>query len=383
MFLKNLALLNYRNYESLSINFQKNKTVIVGDNAQGKTNLLEAIYFLSTVSSSRSSIDADFVLWGKEHSLISGTIDKGSGLETNIEIIISPGNSKVLKVNKIKKNSYNEFLGHLVSVSFSISDLLLLRGTPKDRRKWIDNAIMQVYPVYYNRLSLFNKIRQQKQALLKTFHGNFSNLSSVQIDMLDSWNDQLTIAGSNIIYLRQKFLKELAPFIFEKSLSISGNKDTILIAYCSSLGYDFDCNNGELLSVEEIKDIYSRQLTLKTDQEVTKAQAVVGPHRDDIDFIINNKSARSFASQGQQRTIVLSVKLAELDFIKQVIKDNPVLLLDDVLAELDLSRQKYLFDSIGKDYQTIITTTDLDSFDKTWLEDVTIYKVDKGCIIDG
>lgn len=383
MFLKSLNLVNFRNYEKLKLNFNKNKTVIVGDNAQGKTNLIEAIYFLATLSSSRVSSDSEFVLWGQPHAFINADVSRSSGVSSELDVVITPGSSKILKLNKVNKKSYKEFLGQLIAVSFSSIDLFLLRGTPRDRRKWIDISICQLYPAYYDKLQTYNKIRDQKKAFLKTFNGYSNNLSSFQTNMLDSWNEQITIAGSNIIYLREKYLKEIFPFAKDKCYQISGESDLLNVSYECSLGFDFDCEKSELPSVEKIKLTYERQIEAKTEEEIIRGQVIVGPHRDDIGFCINDKDAKLFASQGQQRTIVLSVKLAELDLIKHSLREEPLLLLDDVLAELDISRQKFLFDSIGSENQTIITTTDLDSFKKEWLEGVDILKIDKGKIVDG
>lgn len=383
MFLKSLKLINFRNYENLEIQFNKNKTVLVGGNAQGKTNLVEAICFLATLDSSRASSDSEYVRWGSENAFISGIVEKTDNVFLDLSVAINPGKQKLLKVNKVKKSSFNDFLGKFVVVSFSVDDLLLLRGAPKDRRKWIDTAICQLYPNYYSRLNVFNKIRQQKLALIKSFNGHASNLSSVQLNMLESWNDQLSTAGSNVIYLREKFLKEVVPFAREKNLQISGTNDDLTVSYNSTLGYNFLCHLDELPPIERIKEIYSLKIEEKTEEEILKGQILVGPHRDDICFYIEDKEADTFASQGQQRTIVLSMKLSELELIKNSLKEEPILLLDDVLAELDLSRQKFLFESIGFENQTIITTTDLNSFKDKWFDDIDVFKVEKGKLVDG
>lgn len=381
MYLNSLNLANFRNYEKLKLKFNKSKTIIVGQNAQGKTNLIEAIYFLATLSSSRVSSDAEFVMWEQPHSFINAEVTHGSGVLSELDVVITPGKSKILKLNKINKKSYKDFLGQLIAVSFSSIDLLLLRGTPSDRRKWIDTSICQLYPAYYDKLQTYNKIKDQKKAFLKTFNGYSTNLSSFQVNMLDSWNEQIAIAGSNIIYLRQKYLKEIFPFAKDKCFQISGENDSLNINYESSLGLNFNTENPNLPAIEEVRMIYTKQIENRTEEEIIKAQVLLGPHRDDISFNLNGMSAKMFASQGQQRTIVLSLKLAELDLIKASLGEEPVLLLDDVLAELDVLRQKYLFDSISSENQTIITTTDLDSFENDWLEDVEILNIKKGKIV--
>lgn len=381
MYLSQLRLYNFRNYENVRLDFTKSKTVIVGGNAQGKTNLVEAIYFLATLDSPRTSADAEYVRWGETDCLVSGLVTSTSGTEAELEVIISPGKAKTLKINKVKKTSHSQFLGNMVAVSFSVDDLLLLRGAPKDRRKWIDTAICQVYPGYYNRMQTYNKVRDQKKAFLKTLNGYYDSMSSLQKSMLESWNDQIAIAGSNIIYLREKFLKELYPFANMKNYQISGNKDDLTICYKTSPGADFSCHDQELLSIEDTNKEYLKVLKQKEEEEVVKGQVLVGPHRDDIAFRLGGKEADVYASQGQQRTIVLSLKLAELELLKTAMKEDPILILDDVLAELDLKRQKYLFESIGKENQTIITTTDLEGLKDKWFEDIDIIEVEKGSII--
>lgn len=383
MFLKQLNLLNFRNYESLRLNFEKNITILVGKNAQGKTNLIESIYFLATLDSFRASQDSEYVLWDKESSAIKAFVDKDSGSQVELDVIITPGKSKILKVNSLKKNLHEEFLGYLIVVSFSVEDLLLLRGGPKERRRWLDLAICQFYPAYYGRLSVFNKIRQQKQALLKSFNGYFNNISSVQKDMLESWNEQIAVAGSNIIYLRQKFLKEIYPLAREKTLNVSGGVDYLEVNYASSLDVSFSAKSDTLPSVEEIKNNYKNKLKDEMNNEIARNKVLVGPHRDDIKFYINNKPADTFASQGQQRTIVLALKLSEVDLVKQILNEDPVLILDDVLAELDLSRQKILFESMANVNQTVITTTDIALFkDKNFIG-AEIFTVEEGVITNG
>jgi len=383
MFLKQLNLLNFRNYENLKLDFNKKITILVGKNAQGKTNLIESIYFLATLDSFRASKDSEYVLWDKENAIIKAIVDKNSGSEIELDVVITPGKSKILRVNKLKKNLHEEFLGHLIVVSFSVEDLLLLRGGPKERRRWLDLAICQFYPAYYSRLNVFNKIKQQKQALLKSFNGYFSNISTVQKDMLESWNEQLAVAGSNIIYLRLKFLKEIYPLAKEKTFQISGGMDSLGINYDSTVGIDFACQIDTLPVIEEIKNNYKNKLQEELNNEIARNKVLVGPHRDDIKFYIGDKQADIFASQGQQRTIVLSLKLSEVELVKQVLKEDPLLILDDVLAELDLSRQKILFESMANVNQTVITTTDITMFKDKNFDNADIFYVEKGVIIDG
>lgn len=378
MFLKELELVNFRNYKNLRVNFPCQKTIFIGKNAQGKTNILEAIYYLATLSSFRASNDSELITWDEGFSRIHSGICKN---DTNItlDVLINPPKHKTLKVNSLKKTSFSEFLGNLLVVNFGTSDLLLLRGSPNDRRKWLDDAISQLYPGYKDRLHKYNKIRTQRNNLLKDFKGNI-NLSKSQIDSLSVWDESLSIAGSNVIHLRQKYIKEIHKIAKIKHNFISYNEESLQIEYNSTITGDFNPEISDVMSPEFIVELFTEILQKKKTEEIIRAQTLIGPHRDDISFYINSINAKSFASQGQQRTIVLSLKLAELEFIKSITGETPILLLDDVLAELDSIRQNFLLNSIPEDTQTIITTVDISNFKKEYIEDVTVYNVSSGTI---
>ena len=245
---------------------------------------------------------------------------------------------------------------------FSTKDLLLLRGAPQDRREWLDRAISQVYPAYDERLSKYDKIRIQKNNLLKN--------EIIDNSLLDIFNEQLTVTGSNIIFLRKKFLKEIAEIASKKHLIISDTENFTLNYTCP---YE---------DIEEISGYLRQQLEERRREEIARRQACVGPHRDDIEFKINGLDAVKFASQGQQRTIVLSLKLSELEIIKAKTGFSPILLLDDVLAELDETRQNDWLKSIEDDTQTIITSVDTVLFEDEFLKDVIIYKIEAGRIAE-
>jgi len=381
MFLKKLKLLNYRNYDFSEINFSSQKTVLLGKNAQGKTNLLESIYYLATLSSFRANNDRELIKWQSSSAFLSAELIKN---DTDIELSISinPPKNKIVKVNGLKKTSYAAYIGNLAVVSFGVNDLLLLRGTPSDRRKWLDEAISQIYPAYKDRLNKYNKIRTQRNNLLKEFKGNIS-LNKVQQDTLDVFNEQIAVSGSNIIHLRQKYLKELQVISNQKHKNISLEQEDLVIVYNSSVleREKFNSRFDEITPPDKILENYKKIFEQRQNEEIIRAQTVIGPHRDDVSFLINDIEAINFASQGQQRTIVLALKLAEIDFIQNIIGESPVLLLDDVLAELDKARQNYLLNSIKKETQTIITTVDISGFNQNFLEDVTVLNVESGSIL--
>ena len=367
MFLKRLKLNNYRNYLELDFQFSKNKTLFVGKNAQGKTNLLEAVYYLSCLNSSRIKKDKELIKFDSEFCNINASVLK-SDTDVELDILINPPKNKILKVNGIKKNKSRDFVRVLSTVSFSNSDLLLLRGEPSDRRKWLDNAICQVYPAYFDKLNKYNKIRLQKANFLSEFQGGYN----LNYDMIDVFNTQLANSSANIMYLRMKFLSEIKKIAHQKHLSISVDED-LDIKYENTIDVDF-------LNVSDLSIlVYDKLNELKT-EEIKKGQCLIGPHRDDVAFFINNLDAKRYASQGQQRTIVLALKLSELDIIQEKINEMPILLLDDVLAELDNLRQNYLLDTIKDGVQTIITSVDTLAFDDNFLKDVEIVNVNGGKI---
>ena len=370
MFIKNLELKNFRNYEDFSLNIDSHKVLIVGKNAQGKTNLLEAILYLSCLDSYRITKDNELIQWGKDFAQIKATILKDE-FNADLTVKINPPKKKELFLNGIKKTKNIDFLGNLKAVSFSVNDLLLLRGSPEDRRKWIDMAISQLYPAYNERLSKYNKIKTQKNNFLK----EAKKLGTFDKNLMEVFNSQLITTGSNIIFLRLKFLKEIENCAISTHKNIAPNEN-LNLSYISKIKPDVNYLK-EDVSIENIAKDFETMLIEREQEEIIRAQTLVGPHRDDIEFFINNKEATKFASQGQQRTVVLSLKLAELNLIKEKSNYNPILLLDDVLAELDDIRQAYLLNSIPKGTQTIITSVDALQFSEQYLKDVQVVKIEK------
>ena len=359
MRIKRLGLKNYRNCKDVSLDFKSMKSLIIGKNAQGKTNILESIYFLSDLKSPRTSTVSDLIKFGENKFEINAQVERN---DTDIELDFSYDSDKKreIKINKLKTTA-KSFKQVIKTVLFSTKDLSLLRGTPQDRRDWLDRAISQIYPAYDERLSKYDKIRIQKNNLLK----------NEQIDeaLYDIYNEQLVITGANIIFLRKKFLKEIEQIASDKHRVISDTEE---------FGLNYTCPYED---IDAISNYLKQELRERRREEYARRQSCVGPHRDDIEFTINGMDATKFASQGQQRTLVLSLKLSELEIIRGKTGFSPILLLDDVLAELDEMRQNYLLKSIEKDTQTIITSVDTLLFEEEFLKDVIIYRVEGGNII--
>lgn len=371
MKLKFLKLTNYRNCNSLELIFNRSKILIIGKNAQGKTNILESIYFLSSLKSPRTSNNIELINFDNEYFKLEAGIFKS---DTDIDLYYAYNREKKreIKVNKVK-STVKDFKSVVRTVLFSSGDLMLLRGCPQDRRNWLDAAISQVYPAYDERLSKYDKIRIQKNNFLK----ECAKTGTVNNALLDVFNEQLSVTGSNIIYIRKKFLKEIEKLAREKHRTISETEELSIKYDCSFL----DSNN-EIEEIEQIQYAFLEALDSRRIEELRRVQTCVGPHRDDVIFYINNQEAIKFASQGQQRTVVLALKLSELDIITDKTGEEPILLLDDVLAELDDLRQNYLLKSINSNTQTIITSVDTILFEDEFLKDVEIHKIENGQIIN-
>ena len=375
MFIKKLEIKNFRNYSDVEVEFNSKKILFIGKNAQGKTNLLESIYYLSTLDSLRAKTDSELIKWGEDFCNIKAEIQKFD-IDIDLEVNINPPTRKKLKVNGLTKTKSSEFISNLSTVCFTTNDLLLLRGTPDDRRKWLDLAISQIFPAYIERLSKYNKIRTQKNNYLKDLKGNIN----ADTTMLDVWNEQLAITGSNIIFIRINFLHELQKIAKEKHNQIS-NSENLSLFYNSTIIGDIASYEKFEFNNEYILGNFKQKLEEKKLEEIIRGQSVIGPHRDDVSYFINEIESKKFASQGQQRTIVLSLKLAELELIKEKINTNAILLLDDVLAELDDLRQNFLLDAIGNETQTIITSVDTLHFKEEYLKDVEIFEIKDNCVI--
>ena len=367
MRLESLKLTDYRNCKKLELDLNFNKILIIGKNAQGKTNILESIYFLSTLKSPRTSNNIEIINFDADFAQIESDLIKAN-TSVSLDYTYTKEKSRSLKINGVKTTPKN-FKQVLKTVLFSTNDLMLLRGNPSDRRDWLDRAISQIYPAYDERLSKYDKIRIQKNNFLKELVKG----ATLDETLLDVLNEQLTITGSNIIYLRIKFLAEIEKIAQQKHKTISETEDLKLVYDCSFL-------DGET-ELEAIAEKFKEALTERRIEEIRRAQACVGPHRDDILFYINENEATKFASQGQQRTVVLALKLSELDIITDKTGDEPILLLDDVLAELDDIRQNYLLKSISSATQVVITSVDTILFEEEFLQDVKIYNISNGELI--
>lgn len=357
MIIKSLELADFRNYEELNISFDKGTNILYGDNAQGKTNILEAIYVSATTKSHKGSKDKEIVNFNKEEAHIRTYLEK-EGVECRVDMHLRKNKSKGIAIDGQKIKKAADLLGLLNVVFFSPEDLAIIKNGPSERRRFADMELCQLDSFYLYNLNHYNKIVNQRNKLLKDMYFNPGLKETLNI-----WDSQLISFGSKIIERRKLFAEQLCEIINDIHNKLSGGKENLIIKYEPDVAIE---NFEEKMKESQEKDIRSK---------ITS----VGPHRDDFSFIVNGIDIRKYGSQGQQRTAALSLKLSEIELVKKMTKDTPVLLLDDVLSELDSNRQNYLLSSLG-DIQTIITCTGLDEFVNNRFEINKIFKVTNGVV---
>jgi DNA replication and repair protein RecF len=383
MYLKNLHLYSFRNYTDQTVQFNAQKTIIVGNNAQGKSNLLEAVELLATLKSHRVSRDRELILEESHTGQIVATLERSYGT-SELALILRNSGRRTVIINQEPLRRHIDFLGILNAVQFSSLDLDLVRGSPEVRRNWVDTLLIQLEPVYSHILQQYNQVLRQRNALLKeirkkeTANPNeeiiLDKLSS-DLSQLKLWDLQLAEAGSRVTRRRARVIERIIPFAQAWHSSISGKTEVLQIKYTPNVAWLED-------DPIQVQQAFLDKIEQRRIAEHQLGTTVVGPHRDEIELTINHTPAKSYGSQGQQRTLVLALKLAELKLLEEIIGEPPLLLLDDVLAELDANRQNQLLEAIQDRFQTLITTTHLNSFDAQWLKSSQILSVEKGRIYD-
>lgn len=359
MNIRSIELKNFRNYENLEISFDEGTNILFGDNAQGKTNILEAAYMSGTTKSHKGSRDREMIRFGEEEAHLKTVVVRG-GREYQIDMHLKKNRAKGIAIDKIPIKKASELFGILNIVFFSPEDLNIIKNGPVERRRFLDSELCQLDRIYLADLTNYNKILAQRNKLLKDMIYRPS-LS----DTLPVWDMQLIETGKKIIRRRKQFVDELREIVSDIHYRISGGKEELFLKY-----------------EPNIDDIFFEdELSRAKEKDKKLCQTSVGPHRDDLLFSIGDVDIRKYGSQGQQRTSALSLKLSEIELVRKSISDTPVLLLDDVLSELDSSRQNYLLNNIS-DTQTIITCTGLDEFVKNRFQINKVFHVKEGKIIE-
>ena len=357
MYIKTLELKDFRNYDNLFMEFHNGINILYGDNAQGKTNILEAIYICGTTKSHKGSKDKEIIKLDKEESHIRILVDRDEAAH-KVDMHLKKNKPKGVAIDGLPIKKSSELFGSVNIVFFSPEDLSIIKNGPSERRRFIDLELCQLDKVYLYNLTNYNKIISQRNNLLKQISFNKKLL-----DTLSIWDIQLVDYGIQIIQRRDLFIKQLNEIVYDIHRKLSGDKEQLIIKYEPNV------------SIESFSD----KLAVSRERDIALKMTNVGPHRDDISFLNGDIDIRKFGSQGQQRTSALSLKLAEIELVKKITFDHPILLLDDVLSELDRKRQNYLLNSIHG-IQTIITCTGLEEFITNRMECDTIYRVVEGTV---
>lgn len=357
MVIESIKLDNFRNYDSLKLKFDSGTNIFYGDNAQGKTNILEAVYLCGTTKSHKGSKDRDLIKFNQEESHLRMRLKKNRS-SYKIDMHLKKNRTKGIAINGVPIRKASELFGIANLVFFSPEDLNIIKNGPAERRRFMDAQLCQLNKVYLFQLSNYNKILNQRNKLLKEI-----GFRQDYMDTLDIWDMQLVQYGEKVIRERELFVERLNGIIGGIHAKLSGGKEELHVSYEKNVGY------GE----------FENQISKNRDRDLKMKVTMTGPHRDDLCFEIGGVDIRRFGSQGQQRTAALSMKLAEIELVKQEIKDTPVLLLDDVLSELDSNRQHYLLESIH-DIQTLVTCTGIDDFVENQFKINKVFHVIDGAV---
>lgn len=360
MYIKEIELKDFRNYESLTAQFHKNVNIFLGQNAQGKTNLLESIYITSMGKSFRTGKDRDMIRFGSDFFRVKATAVKDEDLV--VEIAVNQEGKKGLKIDGIKAKKISDLLENIYIVIFSPEDLRIVKDEPEKRRKFIDRELCQIKPSYFLALNQYKKVLAQRNAYLKEYN--------VDEGILDIWDLQLAEYGSKIIEQRTEFIKKLNVISSRIHKDITNQKEELEVIYEPNIEF---CKG--------LKEVYYKELQLSRGNDIKRRTTGKGPHKDDLKLMSNGIDIRNFGSQGQQRTAALSLKLSEIKLIEEETGENAVLLLDDVLSELDRERQNYLINSL-EETQVFITTTEISDEVESSLGDIKYFIIEEGKILE-
>ena len=369
MKLTNLQLQNFRNYESVQLEFTDGVHVFIGENAQGKTNLMESIYALAMTKSHRTTNDKELIGWNKEFATIKGTVEKTT-TKTNLELQFSK-KGKIAKLNYLEQKRLSSYLGNLNVILFAPENLTLVKGSPQNRRKFVDMELGQMSSLYLYDLVEYNRVLKQRNTYLKQLA-----IKKKQPDeYLEVLSEMLSELASKIVFHRLDFMKQLEALAIPIHDQLSLGREKFSVSYQATIPLE------DGLTPSQMKEIYIDQFKKNQTREADQATTLIGPHRDDLIFYLNEIPVQTYGSQGQQRSTVLSLKLAEIELMKLSTGEYPLLLLDDVLSELDDDRQTHLIKAIENKVQTFITTTSLDGIKQQFINEPVVIPIEKGTIL--
>lgn len=368
MRLDHISLKGFRNYEEADIEFSDGVNIFLGSNAQGKTNMVEAIYFLALARSHRTAKDKELIGYDNDFARVSGMV-KNNRDTFPLEITVS-NKGKKAKVNYLEQPKLSQYIGHLNVIMFAPEDLDIVKGSPMIRRRFIDIELGQMSPIYLHHLLEYQKILKQRNQYLKLSNDN-KKFDKIYFYIL---TEQLANEAAHVIYERYKFTDLLETWAQPIQEEISQSKEALSVKYISAV--DKELSGQKETIYGELIRLYEKNI----DKEKYRQTTTIGPHRDDLEFYINDRNVQTYGSQGQQRTTALSIKLAEIELMKQMTDEYPILLLDDVFSELDDSRQIHLLKAIQNKVQTFLTTTNLDAVNIDLLKKPKIFNVSNGNI---
>lgn len=371
MLLQDLCLRHYRNYAALSAAFSPTLNILTGANAQGKTNILEAIGLLSTTKSLRGSRDQELIQFDAEYAVDTGVVQRERRPDVTLEIALAPGQHKQVRLNGVRQLRLVDFIGQFNAVSFSSADVEVIRGEPALRRRFLDLEISQVTPSYVYALAHYRRVLEQRNRLLKALREGGQR--GLLADSLAAWDEQLLDHGAHLVERRRQFVRHLEEFARPIHARLTEEAETLGLIYESS----FPLPEG---GAGEIRPAFAAALAEHRPEELRRAVSLIGPHRDDLLIQINGRDVRVYGSQGQQRTAALSIRLAEIELIREIIEEPPVCLLDDVLSELDDLRRAQIFDVTIGACQTFLTCTSTRSLPEAVLARARLYRVDAGTL---
>jgi len=372
MFIRELKLVNFRNYRTLDLAFDSQINIFVGLNAQGKTNILEAVYLLAMGRSFRAAKDVDMIAHDQGYSLVSGQVTTEA--THTLELVLRRDGPKQFRFNK-KELPHSKFVGVFNVVLFTPDDLYLIKGSPAERRRFLDWEISQVNVGYRSVLLDYHKVLQHRNSLLKTIA-----FDSQDPRMLDIWDQQLMELGSRLMAIRAEMIHKLGILSRLMHRQISDGKEELALRYVPFFAAD---GQEADYDYQTIKGRFAKALASARAAEFRRGYSLVGPHRDDFQFLINGLDAKIYGSQGQQRTAILACRLAELEYMKSETGSYPTILLDDVTSELDEQRKYLLLKLLTKKIQTVITTTDISDFEPDLTSGAKVFRVKAGQVQEG
>ena len=374
MRIKSLKLLYFRNYLSTNIDVHPSLNVLVGNNANGKTNIIESIFCLALGKSYRTKSDSECIMFGEAATAMSCVVNKN---DKNLDIMLGINNKgKSAKIAGIKKTKLTDFVGELNVVLFSPEDLQLVKGSPALRREFINREFYQYSRIYHKYYLMYQHLLKQRNSYLKDMRKNPKD--EMSLAYLDTLTSQLAKVAIYITKERVSFIQEISKLTYQNMLNISDGQETLKIRYRSSV---LDALNiTDINDASFTEDNLTKVMMKKSFDDIMRGSTKVGPHQDELEFYINDLDAKLYASQGQQRSIVLSLKLAEINYLKSKTGTYPVLLLDDVLSELDKNRQLKLLDAINENVQTFITTPSISDIKEDLLKKAKVFKIENGNI---